>query len=383
MKSDNKYEIIIIGGGFYGCCLALLMRNYYKDVAIVERSNNILLRASAINQARVHSGFHYPRNLTTAYRSLVNFPRFTLDFRHAIIDDHIKLYAIARSGSKVNASRFFRMFKDMKAEIEPAKAEYSRMFSKKLIEQTFQVREYIFDSNRLRALLKEHLTKKKIHILYETEVQSVNQHKDGESVIAIDCKGTFYEARQVFNCSYSRINILMQNSGLPLLPLKHEITEICLVDVPNILKKFGITVMDGPFFSIMPYPTENLHSLTHVRYTPHASWVDEDKLIDGYHKLNEQPIDTNFIYMRNDAQRYLPMISQVEHRKSFYEVKTVLRRNEIDDGRPILFHEHYGLRNFHVVLGSKIDNIYDLLEVIGEIKKVGKGEKKIRTDFFN
>ena len=35
------------------------------------------------------------------------------------------------------------------------------------------------------------------------------------------------------------------------------------------LKNIGITVMDGPFFSIMPFGQTGLHSLTSVTFTPH------------------------------------------------------------------------------------------------------------------
>ena len=47
-----------------------------------------------------------------------------------------------------------------------------------------------------------------------------------------------YEADFVLNCTYSNINTLHRASGLPLVGLKHEITEMCLVELPRQLKDF-------------------------------------------------------------------------------------------------------------------------------------------------
>ncbi|MDA8059788.1 MAG: FAD-dependent oxidoreductase, partial [Nitrospiraceae bacterium] len=64
------YDAIVIGGGFYGATIAhyLKTQRKFKKVALIERGQGLLLRASYNNQARVHNGYHYPRNFTTAYR---------------------------------------------------------------------------------------------------------------------------------------------------------------------------------------------------------------------------------------------------------------------------------------------------------------------------
>jgi hypothetical protein len=41
-------------------------------------------------------------------------------------------------------------------------------------------------------------------------------------------------------------------------------------------------------------------------------------------------------------------------------VKTTLPQSEADDSRPILFKRHFDCQNLFSILGSKIDNIYDL-----------------------
>jgi len=49
---------------------------------------------------------------------------------------------------------------------------------------------------------------------------------------------------------------------------------------------------------------------------------------------------------------------------SLYDVKAVLLSTERDDARPILFESSAVSRRVISVLGAKIDNIYDLLDVL-------------------
>lgn len=143
--------------------------------------------------------------------------------------------------------------------------------------------------------------------------------------------------------------------------LKQEITEMALMRMPDTLEGIGVTVMDGPFFSMMPFPARGLHTLSHVRYTPHLHWNDQAGL-DPYARLDEYARASRVDRMIRDVERYIPAIQGAVHVDSLFEVKTVLLKNEGDDGRPILFEKHQGLPGCYSVLGSKIDNIYDVLE---------------------
>ena len=371
----EEFDAVIIGGGFYGCCIALVIRNFTDKILLIEKEKDLLLRASAVNQARVHTGYHYPRSLVTAIRSFINFPRFIFDFKGCIYDQFEKIYAIARRGSKVNAYQFREMFKRIGAPIEIAPPKFRSMFNADTIEEVFVVREVAFDASKLRGILKERLAKAGINVKYHTEVEKVTRSEDDSIDIIID--GTpQIRAKKVFNCTYSQINKLLKNSAFPLLPLKHEITEMPLLEMPEELKYVGITIMDGPFFSLMPYPSLNMHSFHHVRYTPHYQWRDADSFIDGHAHLSGIKLNSHFPFMVKDAERYLPIVRGVKHIDSLYEVKTVLIQNEIDDGRPILFRKDYGIKNFSTVMGGKIDNIYDVLEMVGEIKEYSKFPSK-------
>jgi glycine/D-amino acid oxidase-like deaminating enzyme len=363
MPSDT-YDALIIGGGFYGAAIAVhLVRNHgFQRVRLVERESAIMQRASYNNQARVHNGYHYPRSFTTAYRSRINLPRFVRARPVSVKYDFTKLYANARRNSKVTAKQISRFCTDIGASITPADPTVKRLFEPHLIEEVFLVQEYGFDAVKLAHWANDELQASGVSVSLNTCARTII--RDGDQLtVELEHNGKLeaVTARYVFNCTYSNLNQLQGEFGKLSMDLKHEITEMALVKLPPVLSEFGITVMDGPFFSVMPFPARDLHTLSHVRYTPHLHWYDQPG-VDPYQKLNSYEKDSRYERLIRDVARYLPAIRAARYVDSLFEVKTVLVKNEGDDGRPILFEKHPQLPGCYSVLGGKIDNIYDILE---------------------
>lgn len=361
--AKTEYDYLIVGGGFYGCCLALFLRSISDRVLLIEESGELMGRASRVNQARVHTGFHYPRSALTAVKSMVLHGRFMEDFPNAVVDDFEMLYAIARHRSKVSAKRFYRMFRDIGAPIRPAPPTQSALFNGEMIEEVFACSEMAFDYTVLRDHLAERLIREGVELRLETRLEAL---EDGaESIRAGLSDGSEVTARFAFNITYAQINAVLDMAGLPQAKLKHELAEIALVEPPPDLARYGVTVMDGAFFSCMPYPSEKLYSLTHVRYTPHKSWTDSPGTPTTLGEtIRHEPLETRVRHMINDAQRYLPCLSEARYKKSISDVKTVLLKNERDDGRPILYQQMPSTSHVVSILGGKIDNIYDLFELV-------------------
>ncbi len=183
------------------------------------------------------------------------------------------LYAIARHSTKVDARRFLRMYEAMNAPIERAKPQERALFSSETIENVFVCRERAFDYSVLRDTLLAQIADLPVTFVLETQVTSVARAPGG-GLEATLSDGLRIGATEIFNVTYSGLNTLADGADFGRLPLKHELVEIALVAPPPALANLGITVMDGPFFSCMPFPSAGLHSLTHVRYTPHFSWTD-------------------------------------------------------------------------------------------------------------
>ncbi len=359
-------DAVVVGGGFYGAAIAIYLSRQrgFRRIVLVERESSLLQRASYNNQARVHNGYHYPRSFTTAYRSRVNLPRFVRDWPQAVKSDFTKLYAIARRNSKVTAQQFVRFCREIGADIQPADAALKALFEPRLIEDIFLVQEYAFDSTVLARWAQAELEACAVELRLSTTVTAID--RECADHLRVHTKTTDGQdpsllARYVFNCSYSGLNQLGGDFPGTLTGLKQEITEMALVKVPEALRNLGVTVMDGPFFSLMPFPARGLHTLSHVRYTPHAQWADRPGL-NPYDKLQQYARETRVDRMQRDVCRYMPAMQGARHVDSLFEVKTVLVKNEGDDGRPILFEKHAALPGCYSVLGGKIDNIYDVLE---------------------
>lgn len=367
-KEISQSDVLIIGAGFFGCALALRLieTKQAKSVIIVEKEDGILLRASKINQARVHNGYHYPRSFTTAYRSRKNFPKFCKDFPEAIENNFNKIYAVARLNSKVSAKQFERFCKEIGADLEPVSKSYQDLFETRLIERAYHVKECAFNTVILAELLSASLAKQNIATVLKTKVINIFSNSSGERKLKVELQTEENTVSniltdKVFNCAYSGINDIGGDFTPTVAKFKHEIAELALVELPENFKDIGITVVDGPFFSVMPYPAEKLHTLSHVRYTPHHSYFDEvgKSAYEGMIKFEKE---TRVDRMIRDSKRYLPFIENCTYKKSIFELKTVLIKNEKDDGRPILFEQNQGLPNVYSILGSKIDNVYDVFK---------------------
>lgn len=355
-----KYDVIIIGGGFYGLSIAAYLSDFIglKNILVLEKENDFMLRASYNNQARIHNGYHYPRSLLTGLRSRVNFPIFVKEYSEAVVDSFDKYYAIARMGSMVNARQFYLFSKRIGSEIEKAPSDISKRFNKNLIEDVFRVKEYAFDSSIVKEKLLNNISNKYIKLLTGSYVRSIKQLNNMDIEVSLNNGGT-YISKRVINCSYSSINEVNYNSNLPIIALKHEMVEMCLVELPEEIKNISVTVMDGPFFSFMPFPDRKLNTLSHVRYTPHSEWQD-NLASNSYKNYPRKKLKSNYEKMFRDVCRYIPDFKRTEYKDSLWEVKTVLAKSEVDDSRPILFRDNHGIKNYSVVMGGKIDNIYDI-----------------------
>ena len=364
--ADPAWDAAVVGGGFYGCCIALHLRRLgLARVCIVEAGPRLLGRASYANQARIHHGYHYPRDFTTAYRSRISFRAFSERYKEAVDDGFLALYAVARRGSHVTAAQFERMMSSVGAPLSKAGRRRSALFSPGLVEAVYEAEEFAFDAARLAGMLEADLRASGVRVMLDTRA-SVSGRSAGTVGLALSGPGgdEACEARAAFNCTYGMLAHLPGAPGLRAR-LRYQISEVCLAEPPPELRGVGITVMDGPFFSCMPFPARGLHSLTHVRWTHHETWeAGAPGRADPYAELAASPRASAFEAMRRDAARMLPAMAGAVHRGSLWEVKATLAGGLSGDGRPILFEGDPAPGQVVSVMGGKLDNIFDALAEI-------------------
>lgn len=345
-------EALVIGGGFFGCAVALELARAGRRTTLVEKDADLLRRASFNNQARVHHGYHYPRSILTGLRSRVNFPRFVADYPDCIDRSFRHFYAVARRQSQVTPRQFETFCKRIGAPLLEAPDSVRALFDPALVEDVYEVEEPAFDAARLRERLRERLDEAKVNVRLGTAVTAVSPGPR-----AILSTGETLAPREIYNCSYSRLNELQAEPS----PLRHELTELCIVEVPEALRRTAVTVMCGPFFSLMPFPALGAHSFSHVRYTPHCAWEERE----GFVPPPAAPRASRFPHMWRDAARFLPLLSELRYVRSLWEVKTVLPQSDSDDSRPIFVRRSARIPQLVSIMGGKIDNVYDLPRELG------------------
>ena len=73
MKRSKNKKFLVIGAGWYGCHIALYLKNCGHDIKIFEKNKDIFLGSSGYNQFRLHTWYHYPRSSDTINETKTNY----------------------------------------------------------------------------------------------------------------------------------------------------------------------------------------------------------------------------------------------------------------------------------------------------------------------
>lgn len=372
----KQYDKIIIGAGLYGLYSALYCGRKKQRVLVIECDPTPFRRATYINQARVHQGYHYPRSISTAMKSAGYFERFNKDFGFCVNREFDQIYATSSEYSWSNGEQFKRFCEAAHIPCEELHPE--RFFRPGMCDGTFLTREYTYDAMILKDYYLEQLKKwPNVEIQYNVSIQSIERLSDAYVIHSMEGD---YKAGFVLNATYSGTNQILDMLGFDKFKIKYELCEIILCDVNEKLRDIGFTVMDGPFFSIMPFGKTGLHSLTSVTFTPHTTSYEDvptfacQKRSGGYcstfhlGNCNDCPAKPKsaFPYMANLARKYMRDEYAFEYKNSLFSMKPILMSSEIDDSRPTVIRVYSKEPTFVGVLSGKINTVYDLDEVLND-----------------
>ncbi len=379
MGQVNRSDKLIIGAGFYGLYSALHCGKKGQTVTVLEIEPAPFTRATYINQARVHAGYHYPRSLFTAMKSAGYFRRFLEDYAFCIHRRFQQIYATSKHFSWTDAKEFRKFCRS--AGISCMDLPIEQYFQTGLCDGAFLTEEYTYDAHILCDYLMAEIAElKHVNVLCEREITRIVKKSDYYEIYAMyQGREEVYAAPFVLNATYASVNeVLRKVEGIDTqeFDLKYELCEIILCNTGEHLKNIGITVMDGPFFSIMPFGETGLHSLTSVTFTPHKICYEtapkfeceKEGLCNGAWLGNcnncvAKP-ESAWEYMSALARKYMREEYTFSYEKSLFSMKPVLKASEIDDSRPTVIKrlepEDETRTSFFSVLSGKINTVYDL-----------------------
>ncbi len=372
---------LIIGAGLYGLYSALYCAKKGQKILVLEIDEEPFSRATYINQARVHMGYHYPRSLSTAMKSAGYFKRFVEDYSFCILFDFQQIYATSKHFSWTNAAEFEKFCKSVGIVCEPLPV--GKYFKEGSCDGAFATKEYTYDAHILRDYFLEEIQKYPgVEIRCGREIKSIKKGVDRYEITAMHGEETErYESPFVLNASYASVNqVLKLAEGVDaqLFGIKYELCEIILCRAEGKLRDMGFTVMDGPFFSIMPFGKTGFHSLTSVTFTPHKTSFCETpqfscteegactkRWLGNCDSCKERP-ESAWEYMSALARKYLRDEYAFRYEKSLFSMKPILKASEIDDSRPTVIKYASRKPTLVSVLSGKINTVYDLDQVLDE-----------------
>ncbi|OUS31467.1 hypothetical protein A9Q99_02540 [Gammaproteobacteria bacterium 45_16_T64] len=280
-------KIAIIGGGFYGCCMANSLKRLHGaniQIDIFDRSESLLSRAATNNQSRLHLGFHYPRSTETIAQTIAGVSSFVEEFGACIDYPKNNLYAVHRDGY-VDFNEYMVAMDDhdLKYDVLPIEnAPYFRNPSH--IEGIIRVEEGVIRLADMASLI---LSKLDAKVYCSAIVTSVDPDRG-----VVTTGGKAYEGYDaIVNATYTDNNIGMPQEKR--FELKFELAAMALVESPY-GDDTALTIMDGPFVSLYPagYGLSTLSSVTHTPFTSCSTVAElETRLL----KVRESGVDNQVI----------------------------------------------------------------------------------------
>ena len=369
------YDKIIFGAGLYGLYAAEQCGARGERVLVLDKDTGPFRRATYINQARVHQGYHYPRSYSTAIKSARYFERFCRDYDFCLHRSFDQVYATSREFSWTSAAEFQKFCNAARIRCDAVSVD--KYFNPGLCDGAFLTTEYTYDAALLQKYLLERIVAQPtVELRYSSAPQRVEQRGGAWAVTLGD--GRTEEAPFILNATYAGVNDVHRMMGFEPFKIKYELCEMILCTVSDKFKDLGITVMDGPFFSIMPFGCTGLHSMSAVTFTPHLTSYDtvatfpcqarsEGRCRPGdLYNCNDCPArpESAWPYMSRLARKYLKEEYGFAYHSSLYSMKPILKASEVDDSRPTVVRVYSQSPTFVSVLSGKINTVYDLDEVL-------------------
>jgi len=340
-------SITVVGGGIFGCTAAWMLAKEGYNVNLFEKNDDILTQASAINQYRLHKGYHYPRSKETVSSSLKGYDSFLEVYGDSVLNNDIKhFYAISSRDSLVSALEYIEFLDEMGLEYK-LHDEYQLFAGTDL---AVEVDEVLFDHEKLRELVWEKLKEYKVNVFLDSFIEEIE----------IDSN------QIVVNATYSNINLLNSDKR----DYQHELCEKPVLKLPDEYKNKSIVIMDGPFMCVDPLGKTGYHVMGNVVHAIHNTNIGEfPEAPKEYEELLNKgiihnPKITNIDKFIESAKEFFEDIEKSEHIGSMFTFRTVLPNREHDDSRPTIVEQTSSL-NFSLFSG-KIGTCVEAAETLIE-----------------
>ena len=342
----DRPRIAVIGGGVFGATCAIEL-SAVGDVTLFERHAELMTEASALNQWRHHSGFHYPRSYDTMVEIGAARREFESKYEEAIDRRFPAYYCTSATGVEIPAERYLAACTSNRLRFT-IEAPPEGVVDSARVSLCLKTDEAVYDVPLLRQIIAQRLGgNPRVCCRFRTAVVDAAIGASGVKRLTVTGPdGTHDETFDyVVNATYRERNRVAGWLGLPVEPLRFDLCEILSLRLP--IRGLSVTILDGPFTSLIRIGPGKRFLLSHIDDTVSQSVIAEDGLLPEW-----QPRCSNRDNMLRHAAEYLPVLEHASDVESRWVTKALGAYARDFDSRPTVVTDHgFGCWS---VLGGKI-----------------------------
>ena len=259
---NKNLKVCVIGGGIFGLTTSIHLSKYCSSIKVFEKKPFLLDGATKYNHNRHHFGFHYPRSLETATQCLEAKKDFDKNYKSCIDYSFNNFYAISNKNSKITNFDFENFCDKASLKLSTVNPP-NELFHVNQISKCYKVREGVYDFNKIRTIVTNRINSlKNIKVIKNAKVTT---YVDQEKIINYSISKKKYTEKfdLVINATYDKINEYILNDKIEM---EYNLQEMCQLEINT--ERFGSTILDGEFPSILPIAgAKNQYLFAHVKYS--------------------------------------------------------------------------------------------------------------------
>lgn len=328
-------KIAVAGAGIYGATAAIRLAEQGHRVHLFDPLG-VLRAASAINQYRVHAGYHYPRSVETILEIAEARGEFAQAFAPAIVRNSRHYYAIPKEHSLTPPDVYENV---MSAHGLPLRRREPEWMNFDFIERCYEVDENIYDPDVLRKLIEDRLRNHGIQL--QQREFSAEMRQDYDFVVC---------------ATYG----LGPSRGL-FKAAKYQVAEKMLIELPAALRGVALVVVDGPFTAFDPYGSSSRSLFGSAKNTNHWTTTNPNDLVPEPYAgiLNRPDFEavpfTRFTAMRADCCLSVPAAKDAVYIGSRFTIRVVEDNPEQD--RRVLYVREGAPGEIHIFSGKVVSAV--------------------------
>jgi glycine/D-amino acid oxidase-like deaminating enzyme len=314
MRRSSHSEVLVLGAGLAGCCAAIELADRGLDVVLVDQDDRAMNRASLRNEGKIHLGFVYAndRSTATGYLQLAGALRFgpllrrwlggrferidrSTPFTYLVAcDSLLSPHELAEHYEKVDTRYRSELASDPGLDYlgtrpdelwrEASTAELDAHFARETLGGGFRTAELALDTSQLALAVREAVAgRQRITFLPDHRVREVEERHGLLSAAGTSSDGSWeLSAEHVLNATWESRLALDRHFGIEIAPgwlhrLKYRVIArlpATMGDAPSVtmvLGRYGDVVVRPAGSAYLSWYPVGLRGWTHDTEPP-ATW---------------------------------------------------------------------------------------------------------------